>query len=85
MVLERDEDLGVRLLLFHRVVGRVVALRVDAGPGGRIAGARGAAVVEPLAGVDLVVDDEVSDAAVAVQAIEIPGEETGEAPVVGGP
>ena len=84
VVLERDEDLGVRLLLFHGVVGGVVALRVDAGPGGGVAGARGAAVVEPLAGVDFVVDDEIGDAAVAIEAVEIPGKETGKAPVVSG-
>src|SRR4051812_38099882 len=84
-VVERDQDLRGTLLGYDVIVRRSIVGRVLVEPSLDVARSPLAgADVEPIVGVDLVVDHEVGDSTVTVTAVITPGEHAGEAAVIGG-
>ena len=84
IVVKRDEYFGVFLLFFDVIVGRVIAVGIDARPRTEIAIRVGATDIKPLIGIDFVVNDEIGDATVALFAIEEIRHEAGKSAIIVG-
>lgn len=81
---ERYQDFGIWLFFDNGIISGIVALGIDIGPCADVARSLFATVVEPFRGVDFVVYDKISDAPMAVEAVEIMGNKAGETPVMPG-